>query len=217
MVNFGLFSGEQNFSTKDTSYTFCRSATKFGRIRGLVNRNLLLEFRELSIRVTRDTMWRHPSILHWCTYKVVFWQIPVFADSFRLISIHCCPKIRCRLSVYKCLASVVPCDSMPSLFVVTRYSEKIPQVKVTKLSPHIPIVWKNGKSHNNRLFSKPSTSWWKRYKFDQVNECCISQGSAVDFSGVVERQMHTRVSNFFRILCTKNTKIGSFLTELFKR
>jgi len=33
------FSGEQNFSTPDISHTFCRSATKFGNVRGLANRN----------------------------------------------------------------------------------------------------------------------------------------------------------------------------------
>jgi len=39
-VNFGLLFRQQNFSTRDMSHTFCRSAMKFGSIEGLANRNL---------------------------------------------------------------------------------------------------------------------------------------------------------------------------------
>jgi len=35
------FSGEQFYSTRDISHAFYRRATKFGRVRGLTNRNLL--------------------------------------------------------------------------------------------------------------------------------------------------------------------------------
>jgi len=68
----------------DISHTFCRSATKFGRVRGLANRNLYPEFRELWHRIqgSRDTMRRHASVLRWyicnnfTTCKVVFRQLP---------------------------------------------------------------------------------------------------------------------------------------------
>jgi len=39
------FPGSHYFTT-DISHTFCRSATKFGRIRGLTIRNLFREFRK---------------------------------------------------------------------------------------------------------------------------------------------------------------------------
>ena len=39
--------GEQNYLTADISHTFCRSATKFGSVMGLANRNLFPEFREI--------------------------------------------------------------------------------------------------------------------------------------------------------------------------
>ena len=45
-VNFGLLFREANFSTTDISQTFCRSVTKFGRFRGLANRNLFPKFPE---------------------------------------------------------------------------------------------------------------------------------------------------------------------------
>jgi len=41
------FSGEQNFSTTDILHSFCRSATKFGCVRGLANWNLFPEFGKL--------------------------------------------------------------------------------------------------------------------------------------------------------------------------
>jgi len=68
------FSGEQIFSTTEILRTFCPSATKFGTIRRLANRNLLLEFRELWSG-GHDTMRRHASVLHWHTCKVFFRQL----------------------------------------------------------------------------------------------------------------------------------------------
>jgi len=46
-VNFGLFPGA-TFATTDISHTFCRSATKYGSVRVLANRQLLTEVPELS-------------------------------------------------------------------------------------------------------------------------------------------------------------------------
>jgi len=46
-VNSSLLSGEQNFSTRDISHTFCLSVTKFGSVRGQANEHLLSEFGEL--------------------------------------------------------------------------------------------------------------------------------------------------------------------------
>jgi len=70
----GYFPGEQNISTTDISHTCSRSATKFGNVGGLANRNLFPEFRELWSRdpVASTCI----SSLHWCTCKVVFRQLP---------------------------------------------------------------------------------------------------------------------------------------------
>ena len=67
------FSGKENFCTRDISHTFCRSATKFGRVRGLANRHSpnLVNF---------GPIWYHAAI---CINP------SQFADSFRLMSIHC--------------------------------------------------------------------------------------------------------------------------------
>jgi len=46
LVNFGPLFRDQKFSTADISHT-CQRMTKFGMARGLVNRHLLPEFREL--------------------------------------------------------------------------------------------------------------------------------------------------------------------------
>jgi len=88
-VNFGLLFREQNFSTRDITHTFCRRTTKFGSVRGLANGHLLPEFREV---------WSgHPVIpcgdMHQSFSDVLvkwfFDNFPMFADSFRLVSIHC--------------------------------------------------------------------------------------------------------------------------------
>jgi len=48
---------------------------------------------------SRDTMRRHASIFHWCTFKELFRQLPMFTDSFNVVTIHCVsalfPRIRC--------------------------------------------------------------------------------------------------------------------------
>ena len=46
-VNFGLLFRGAKFFHNYFSHIFCQSATKFGRVRGLANRNLFPEFREL--------------------------------------------------------------------------------------------------------------------------------------------------------------------------
>jgi len=52
MVNYGSLFREHKFSTGDTLRTSCRSATKFGIVRGLTNGHLFLEFGELRSRCT---------------------------------------------------------------------------------------------------------------------------------------------------------------------
>jgi len=46
-VNFNLLFRGAKFSTTDISHSFCRTATKFGSVRGLANRSLFPEFRDL--------------------------------------------------------------------------------------------------------------------------------------------------------------------------
>ena len=88
-MNFGVLFWEQNFSTRDISH-ICRSATKFGRIKGLANRNLLPEFRELWPGGSRDTMRRHgmhQSVTD-ALAKWFFDNFPMFVESFSVVSIH---------------------------------------------------------------------------------------------------------------------------------
>jgi len=59
----------------DISHTFCRSATKFGSVSGLANRNLFPDFRELQ-SVT-------DALVEWFVDKY-----PIFADSFSVLSAH---------------------------------------------------------------------------------------------------------------------------------
>jgi len=96
----------EHFFARDISHTFCRSATKFGRVMDLANRNLFPEFHQLSSGCTvipRGDM--HQSFTN-ALAKWFFNDFPVFADRFRLVSIHCvvrgldCPRIRCKLSVH---------------------------------------------------------------------------------------------------------------------
>jgi len=64
LVNFGssTFSGPQIFDSWYLAH-FCRSAAKFGSIRGLASRHLIPEFGELWSGVP----WYHQSF-PWCTY-----------------------------------------------------------------------------------------------------------------------------------------------------
>ena len=77
---------EQNFSTTDISHTFCRSATKFGNVGGLANRNLFPEFGEV---------WSEGPVIpygniHQLLYTLVHYDnFPTCADSFSVLSIHC--------------------------------------------------------------------------------------------------------------------------------
>jgi len=67
----------------------CRSATKFGRMRGLANRNLFPEFRELW---SRGPVIPCSDIHQSFTYTLVKWSFdnfPLFADNFSVLSVHC--------------------------------------------------------------------------------------------------------------------------------
>jgi len=100
------FFGKQIFFTTDISHTFCRSTTKFVRVRGLAKRNLFSKFHELFSRdPVHDTMQRHASVLYWYTCKVVFRQLPMFVDSFSVLSIHCVARGLGTSFLYKCLTS----------------------------------------------------------------------------------------------------------------
>jgi len=103
-----------NISTTDRpiSHTFCRSATKFGLVRGLANRNLFPEFREFwsgdpVIGLPCEDMHRSftDTLLKWFLDN-----FPMFADSVSVlrplntafafyVSLLYCPRIRCKLSV----------------------------------------------------------------------------------------------------------------------
>jgi len=55
-VNFGLLFRGAVFSTTDTSHTFCRSATKFGNVMGLTNRNLFCLY-VCDVGILRPNSW----------------------------------------------------------------------------------------------------------------------------------------------------------------
>jgi len=64
-VNFGLL--EQSFFTTDISHTFCQSARKFGRDRGLANRKLFPNFVNFgpgSRDIMHATTCVSPSMIH---------------------------------------------------------------------------------------------------------------------------------------------------------
>ena len=78
-----------NFFARDISHTFCRSATKFGRIMDLANRNLFPELRQLSSRSTVIPCGDMHQSFSNSLVKWFFDNFPMFADRFRLVSIHC--------------------------------------------------------------------------------------------------------------------------------
>jgi len=84
MVNFDLlYRGEKKIFHNGYLAYFCRSATKFVRVRDLANRNLLPKFHE---RGSRDTY--HAAICispSWCTCKVVFRQLPMGNPCARIV------------------------------------------------------------------------------------------------------------------------------------
>jgi len=115
------FSEEQNFSTANISKTFCRSATKFGKVGGLANRNLFPGFRKLRSGVP----WYHATtcinvslVYLWIVFFLE--NFPIFADSFSVLSIHCIARGLAASFLYKCPASrraVVPCGSTAFLYL----------------------------------------------------------------------------------------------------
>jgi len=106
-----FFSGEQNFSTRDISHTFWQSATKFGSARGLANRNLFPE-------VGPGVPWYHLATCirpYWYSCKVVFRQLPIFANSSSVLSIHCVARGLGATFLYKCrMARWFPATAWPS-------------------------------------------------------------------------------------------------------
>jgi len=91
--------------TADIWHTICQSATKFGKVGGLVNRNLFPEFRELwsgGPVIPRGDM--HQPF----TGTLAKWfldNFPIFADSFGVLSIHCVARGLGSSFLYKCPAS----------------------------------------------------------------------------------------------------------------
>jgi len=66
-VNCGLVPPKKTFLKAYIWHTFCWSATKFDIVRGLANRNLFLEFRELWFggpAISRDDMHQSNSLMH---------------------------------------------------------------------------------------------------------------------------------------------------------
>ena len=88
-------------------HTFCRSATKVGRVRDLANRKFP-NFVNFGPAGSRDSM--HQSFTD-ALVKWLFRQLPMFADSFRLVSVHCVAEdyvqAFCTSVPHR---AVVPCD-----------------------------------------------------------------------------------------------------------
>ena len=102
IVNFGLCS---NFFTTDIWHTFCRSATKFGSVRGVANRHLFPEFCKLwSGGPVIPCGDMHQSFTD-ALVKWLFDNFPMFADSSSVLSIHCVARGLGASFLYKCLAS----------------------------------------------------------------------------------------------------------------
>jgi len=96
----------------DISHTFCQSATKFGNVGGLANRNLFSEFRELwSAGPVIPCGDIHRSSID-ALVKWFFDNLPMFADSFSVLFIHCVARgleqAFCTSAVHR---AVVSCDS----------------------------------------------------------------------------------------------------------
>jgi len=94
-VNFGLLFRRANFFSQRIYCTLsCRSATKFGTVRGPVNRHLFSEFRELwsdGRVISCDDI--HQSFVD-ALVKWFFDKFPIFADSLCCFYLLHCPRIR---------------------------------------------------------------------------------------------------------------------------
>jgi len=86
-----IFSCMRNFSTTDISHTFCRSATKFGNVGGMTNRNLFPKFCELwSGRPNHAATYISPSVVRKLTFvKWLFDNYPMFAFANRFWATVC--------------------------------------------------------------------------------------------------------------------------------
>jgi len=72
--------------TTDISHTFCRSATKFGRVTCLHGQSKLIPRISWTLLWrSRGTIRRHASVLHWSCI-VVFDNFPVFSDRFSVLN-----------------------------------------------------------------------------------------------------------------------------------
>jgi len=70
--------------------------------------------------------------------------------------------------------------------------------------------------HSNRLFSRPSTFWRNIITSMRWTSCAFHKVVRWHFSGMVYKCTDI-LSNLFRIRLPRVIKIGSFLTELFKK
>jgi len=100
------FSGKQPFSQR-ISRTLLSDSERYEiwQIWGTDQSTLISRISWTLIWGSRDTMRRHASVLHWCTCKVVFRQLPMIADSFSVVSIHCVARGLGASLLYKCPAS----------------------------------------------------------------------------------------------------------------
>jgi len=76
LVNFGALFRYRKFSTSDISRISCRSATKFGSVNGLPNRNLFLQFREFWCRGPAIPCGDNPSVMHLFEDNFLQWRAP---------------------------------------------------------------------------------------------------------------------------------------------
>jgi len=108
-----LATGRQHCSPTDISHNFCRSATKYGSVRGLASRKLFPEFRELwsqgPVTPCGDTRQFFTDAL----VKWFFDNFPMSADSFSVLSIFTALPEDYVQAFYTSAPhrAVVPCDS----------------------------------------------------------------------------------------------------------
>jgi len=100
-----LFQGQQQFLKADIWHIICQSATKFGNVGGLTNRNLFPELRELySGGPVISCGDMHQSFAD-ALSKWFFGNFPMFADIYGVVSIHCVARALGASFLYKCPAS----------------------------------------------------------------------------------------------------------------
>jgi len=101
------------------SHTFCRSATKFGSVGGLANRNLFTEFGELwSGGHVIQRGEKHQSFTD-TLVKSFFDNFPMFADSLSVLSIHGVARGLGASLTSALHRAVLPCDNTAFLLVMS--------------------------------------------------------------------------------------------------